>query len=72
MNIREMRNNLGRLDELLDEEGEIILTKNNQPIAKVVSVKPRKKLPSNADLWAMQKYSHVSSAQLIREDRDGG
>ncbi|NOU21480.1 MAG: type II toxin-antitoxin system prevent-host-death family antitoxin [Methyloglobulus sp.] len=70
MNIREMRSNLGRLDELLDEIGEILITKNNQPIAKVVPVKPRKPLPSNEGLWAMQGHSPVSSAQLVREDRD--
>lgn len=73
MNIREMRNNLGRLEELLAEQGEIVLVKNKRPIAKVVPVTHgrKKKMPSMEWLWALQPYQEVPSEVLIREDRDG-
>lgn len=65
-----MRSNLGRLDELLNESGEIIITKNNQAIAKVVSVNPRKPFPSNKALRAKQRTRSVSASQMIIDDRD--
>ena len=69
MNIREMRNNLGKLEQLLEQEGEIVLMKNKRAIAKIVPL-ARKPLPSNDDLRASMPYQEISSWVLIREDRD--
>lgn len=38
--IRELRAALGRLDELVDEEGELIATRYGKPIARIVPVAP--------------------------------
>lgn len=73
MNIREMRENLGKLEQLLERDGEIVLVKNKVPIARIVPVaaKPKKPLPSNDALRASMPYQDVPSSVLIREDRDG-
>ena len=35
LSVREMRNQLGRLDKLLAEEQEIIVTRHNTPLARI-------------------------------------
>lgn len=42
LNIREMRSNLGKLDILVEEEQELIITRNKLPIARVLPVHPAK------------------------------
>ena len=69
LSIREMRGALGRLDDLLAEEREIIVARRGRAIARVLPVRPVHDMPSHADLRArMPRLS--SSAELIREDRD--
>jgi len=70
ISIREMRANLGRLAELMEREGELVLTRRGQAIARIVSVAPRRRMASHADL--RRKMPRLSpSEDLIREDRDG-
>lgn len=70
LSIREMRASLGRLDELVDREGELIITRHGQAVARVVPVETRRKISSRDELRrSMPKLS--SSVDLIREDRDG-
>ena len=38
LSVREMRANIGRLDELVDEAGEFIRCRRGQPIARVLPV----------------------------------
>lgn len=69
LNIREMRAALGQLDQLLDEKQEIILTRRGKAIARVLPMKPRRQMPSHADLRS-RTPKLPSSAPLIRADRD--
>ena len=71
LNIREMRTILGKLDSLVEEEQELIITRNKQAIARVLPVRPAKKRPSHHELRELQQASVVSSVDLIRQDRDG-
>lgn len=69
LSIREMRGALGRLDQLLEQEREIIITRRRKAIARVLPVKPSRGMPSHADIRAqIPKLS--SSADLIRQDRN--
>lgn len=70
INIREMRNLLGKLDSLVNEEQELIITRNKQAIARILPMQTSKQRPSHAKLRALQQLSKLSSAELIRQDRD--
>lgn len=70
LNIREMRSILGKLDSLVEAEQELIITRNKRAIARVLPVRPVMKRPTHADLRNQQQDSDVSSAALIRQDRD--
>mgnify|MGYP001327919587 CR=1 FL=1 len=37
-NIREMRANMGRLDELVAEEGEFVISRRGHPFARILSM----------------------------------
>jgi antitoxin (DNA-binding transcriptional repressor) of toxin-antitoxin stability system len=65
-----MRNSLGKLDSLVEEEQELIVTRNKRAIARILPVRGAKQRPSHAELRAMQQVSAISSADLIRQDRD--
>ena len=71
LNIREMRSVLGKLDVLVEEQQELIITRNKQAIARVLPIKGTKKRPNHADLRSLQQ-GHLKSAseELIRQDRD--
>ena len=69
LSIREMRTALGRLGELVDQEGELVITRRGEAIARVIPFEPRRKIPSRAELRrSMPRFS--PSADRIREDRD--
>ena len=70
LNIREMRNLLGQLDSLVEKEHELIVTRNKQAIARILPMQASKQRPSHAKLRALQQVSKLSSADLIRQDRD--
>lgn len=70
LSIREMRAALRRVEDLLREEGELVLTRHGEPVARVVPFRAKKNLPSHADLRASMKPMDVPSEVLIREDRD--
>ena len=65
-----MRSNLGKLDILVEEEQELIITRNKLAIARVLPVHPAKKRPSHAELRLLQQCSATASEELIRQDRD--
>lgn len=67
--IREMRSALGKLDEILEQEDELIVSRHGKAIARVLPIHPRLEMPSHADLRAQMPKLSPSSA-LIREDRD--
>ena len=70
LSVREMRNQLGRLDKLLAEEQEIIVTRHNTPLARILPVKGKKKKPDHKSLRDRLPYQDIDSEVLQRMDRD--
>jgi len=71
LTIREMRAALPRLDKILATEGEILVTKRERPIARLIPVRPAASMPSHADLRARMPRLTVPSKVLLRQDRAG-
>jgi antitoxin (DNA-binding transcriptional repressor) of toxin-antitoxin stability system len=69
LNIRQMRNLLGKLDQLVEQEQEIIIIRHKQPIARILPIQTVKKRPSHAELRQLTQ-TMSNSATLIRADRD--
>jgi len=70
ISIREMRSELGHLDQLVDEEGEVIVTKHGKPIARLLPLKGARTMPNHAPLRARMPILKTLSSGLIRKDRD--
>ncbi len=70
LNVREMRANFGRLDELVDQAGELIISRRGQPIARVLPISRRRACPDHADLRRRTAELTTASAALIRAERD--
>ena len=70
LSITAMRANIGRLDELLDEAGELIISRRGKPIARVLPVSQHRQWPSHADLRERTAKLSKSSANLTRAERD--
>lgn len=70
LSIRETRAQLGKLDELLEAEGEIIITRRGQPIARVVTATEEPSVPSHRELRESLPRMSVTSAEILREERD--
>lgn len=70
LNIREMRANIGRLDELVASEGELIVTRHGEAIARVLPMPEHRQWPDHADLRQRMQALKTSSAELIRAERD--
>jgi len=70
MSVRDVRGALPRLDEILDREGEVVITRHGTPIARVLPLNPRPSMPSHADLRGRTPRLERPSQDLIREDRD--
>ena len=68
--IREMRENLGSLDRLVQTEGELIVTRRGIPIARVLPVKGSNPRPSHAELRSAMPKLKTPSETLVRNDRD--
>ena len=73
LNIREIRQELSHLDELLAKEGELLVTRHGKPIARVLPlepVSPPRHMPSLKWLRDQMPFQETPSEVLIREDRD--
>lgn len=70
LNVREMRANIGRLDELVEEAGELVISRRGQPIARVLPVSRHRPRPDHADLRQRMAKLSTPSAVLIRAERD--
>jgi len=70
LNIREMRAAIGRLDELVNEAGELIVSRRGRPIARILPVSRQRRRPDHADLRHSTTGVASSSAELIRAERD--
>lgn len=69
--VQEMRSSLTRLEELVTEEGELIITRHGRAIARVLPPGRAGNMPSHARLRARQRRLARPSEELVREDRDG-
>lgn len=70
LNVREMRGAIGRLDELVDSAGELVVSRRGRPIARILAVTGARQRPDHADLRARMPQLPTSSAALIRAERD--
>ena len=71
MSIREMRTELGRLGDVLEREGEVVITRHGEPIARVLPLGGPRKRPRHDELRASQPRLERGSEELVRADRDG-
>jgi antitoxin (DNA-binding transcriptional repressor) of toxin-antitoxin stability system len=70
LSIREMRNALAHLDELLAKSGEIIITRHGKAIARILPMREKIQRPTNDELRKKMGKFTPTAAELIREDRD--
>ena len=70
LSVREMRASIGRLDEMVEEAGELIISRRGRPIARVLPVSGTRQRPDHADLRQRTAPLTTSSADLIRAERD--
>jgi antitoxin (DNA-binding transcriptional repressor) of toxin-antitoxin stability system len=70
VNVRELREAIPRLKETLAQEHELLLVSNGEPVARILPVQTKRKVESLAWLRAQMKPSSISSAELLREERD--
>lgn len=72
MSIRELRDSLASLGEIVEEEREILVTRHGRVLAKLVAPGPPRQAPSHADLRAGMPYQAVPSEELVAQDRERG
>jgi antitoxin (DNA-binding transcriptional repressor) of toxin-antitoxin stability system len=70
ISVSEMRAALPRIEQLLAEAGEVLITRNGKPVARVLPPVPREGIPSRAELRRHIGRVAIGSEVLIREDRD--
>ena len=71
LTIRQTRQSLSRLDRLLEVEGELVITRRGEPIARLTQINNEKRpIPSHKDLRDSMPRMRRGSEKLIREDRD--
>jgi prevent-host-death family protein len=70
ISVREMRAVLPRLERLLAEEGEVVITRHGKPVARVLPTVREGGIPSHDDLRSRMPRLEVGSEVLIRRDRD--
>ena len=68
--IREARQALSRLDQILELEGEVTITKRGHAVARLVHLGKKIAMPSHRDIRRKMKPMKDESAKLIRLDRD--
>jgi prevent-host-death family protein len=70
ISIREAREQLARLEDLLAKEQEVTITRRGKPVARLLPVHHRRAVPSHQALRNAGPHFAVPSETLIREDRD--
>lgn len=70
ISIREMRSSVGKLDRLVDEAGELIVTRHGKAIARILPVQRKRQRPSHSDLRNRTRRLETNSETLIRNERD--
>lgn len=70
LSIREVRQELAQLDKLVSREGEVVVTRRGQPIARLLPLRSKRRMPSHADLRASMPRLKKGSEKYVREERD--
>ena len=70
LTIREARQALSHLDQILATEGEVTITKRGRAIARVIHLSKGMHIPSHRDLREKMSRMKKGSEKLVREDRD--
>jgi len=70
LRIREIRKELAQLDDLVAREGEVVVTRRGQPIARLLPLRSKQPMPSHADLRASMPHLRRGSDKHIRIGRD--
>jgi antitoxin (DNA-binding transcriptional repressor) of toxin-antitoxin stability system len=65
-----MRKQLGKLDTLIAKERELIITRHNKPVARILPITGEKKKPTHKALRDRLPYQEISSEDLTRKDRE--
>ncbi|MCP9882416.1 hypothetical protein KBY65_07970 [Cyanobium sp. Alchichica 3B3-8F6] len=65
-----MRASLGQLAELVAAEGELLISRRGEPIARVLPMVPQRRRPDHAELRERMPLLRSSAADLIRAERD--
>ena len=72
ISIREIRSALSQLEELLESEGEVIITRHGKPVARVLPLDRSRPIPSHRNLRQSMQPLPVQSEDLVRRERDEG
>ena len=70
LSIREIRSEIPRLEQILANEGELVITRRGRPIARLLPARMEAKRPFHAKLRSRMKRLIQGSETLIRQDRD--
>ncbi len=70
LSIRQVRKELAQLDELVLREGEVVVTRRGRPIARLLPLRSKMRMPSHADLRASMARLKKGSEKHIRAERD--
>lgn len=68
--IRQARQSLTHLDEMLAGEGEVVITRRGQPVARLARIGRKRPIPSHRDLREAMRPMGSGSEEMIRRDRD--
>jgi antitoxin (DNA-binding transcriptional repressor) of toxin-antitoxin stability system len=70
MSIRELRDSLSSLGDIVERDREILITRHGRVLAKLVAAGPSRSAPTHADLRASMPYLSVPSEELVRQERE--
>ncbi len=70
LSIRETRQSLSYLDRLLEEEGEVMITRRGEVIARLTPIGKKRPIPSHRELRKRMPLMRKGSEKLVREERD--
>ncbi len=70
ISIREARQSLAHLDRILAAEGEVVITRRGEPIARLARIGRKRPIPSHRDLREAMRPMRRGSEKMIRQDRD--
>jgi antitoxin (DNA-binding transcriptional repressor) of toxin-antitoxin stability system len=70
LTIREARQSLSHLDRLLSAEGEVMITRRGEAVARLTQVGKKRPIPSHRDLRRRMALMRKGSEKVVREDRD--